>query len=74
MTKIPSLSRSSWVEDRALDVQWGIDNLVALGGINQCAAKIATAFILDPTTALDLGCVKDTPTLSFVLPDGSMSQ
>ena len=47
---------------------------VQISGINQCGAQIATAFILDPTAALDQGCVRDTPTLSFVLPDGSMSK
>ena len=34
-----SLSRKSWVEDRALDAQWGLDNLTALCEADEKCAR-----------------------------------
>lgn len=47
---------------------------VQITGINLCAARIATQFILDPDGVLDTSCTEQAPLLGFVLPDGSTSQ
>jgi len=48
-----ALSRKSWVEDRALDAQWGIDNLTALCEADEkCAATYDIAALVDAALAL----------------------
>ena len=47
------LSRKSWVEDRALDAQWGIDNLTALCADDQkCSETYDLPALLEEVTAL----------------------
>ncbi len=48
-----SLSRKSWVEDRALDAQWGLDNLTALCEADeQCAQAYDVPALVDAALAL----------------------
>lgn len=48
-----SLSRRSWVEDRALDAQWGLDNLIALCEADQaCREAYDIQAIVDGAFAL----------------------
>jgi D-alanyl-D-alanine carboxypeptidase len=48
-----SLSRKSWVEDRALDAQWGLDNLTALCAADEkCAAAYDIPALVDAALAL----------------------
>ena len=48
-----SLSRKSWVEDRALDAQWGIDNLTALCEADEkCAEAYDIPALVDAALAL----------------------
>ena len=48
-----SLSRKSWVEDRALDAQWGIDNLTALCEADAlCAEAYDVPALVDAALAL----------------------
>ncbi|MCA9906960.1 MAG: alpha/beta hydrolase, partial [Anaerolineae bacterium] len=66
-----ALSRRSWVENRALDAQWGIDNLTALCAADaKCAATYDIPALVDAALALfDDGPLpytytnKDDPTL-----------
>jgi pimeloyl-ACP methyl ester carboxylesterase len=46
---------------------------VQLGGVNLCAFDILARFTRNPAAPLDTSCVRDTPVLGFVLPDGTMS-
>ncbi len=47
------LSRKSWVEDRALDAQWGIDNLTALCAADEkCSEAYDIPALLEGATAL----------------------
>ena len=47
------LSRKSWVEDRALDAQWGIDNLTALCAADEkCNEAYDIPALLEGATAL----------------------
>jgi pimeloyl-ACP methyl ester carboxylesterase len=47
------LSRKSWVEDRALDAQWGIDNLTALCRADEkCKAAYGIPALIDAAAAL----------------------
>ncbi len=47
------LSRKSWVEDRALDAQWGIDNLTALCEADEkCSETYDIPALLEEVTAL----------------------
>lgn len=47
------LSRKSWVENRALDAQWGIDNLTALCAADaKCAAAYDIPALVDAALAL----------------------
>ena len=48
-----SLSRKSWVEDRALDAQWGLDNLTALCAADEkCAEAYDVPALVDAALAL----------------------
>jgi pimeloyl-ACP methyl ester carboxylesterase/heat shock protein HslJ len=47
---------------------------VQLNGANQCAGRIMTQFVLDPTAPLDTSCAKEPSPYSFILPDGSPSK
>ena len=48
-----ALSRRSWVENRALDAQWGIDNLTALCAADaKCAATYDIPALVDAALAL----------------------
>jgi pimeloyl-ACP methyl ester carboxylesterase len=48
-----ALSRKSWVEDRTLDAQWGIDNLTALCQADEkCAAAYDIPALVDAALAL----------------------
>ena len=48
-----SLSRKSWVEDRALDAQWGIDNMIELCEAEQkCRETYEISALLDAGLAL----------------------
>ncbi len=48
-----SLSRKSWVEDRALDAQWGLDNLTALCEADEkCAEAYDVPALVDAALAL----------------------
>jgi len=47
---------------------------VQLGAINLCAAQITVAFVHDPSAALPLKCVGETPFPGFVLPDGTVGR
>lgn len=48
-----ALSRKSWVEDRALEAQWGIDNLTAMCEADeQCAAAYDVPALVDAALAL----------------------
>ena len=48
-----ALSRKSWVEDRALDAQWGIDNLTALCEADEkCIAAYDIPALVDDALAL----------------------
>lgn len=48
-----ALSRKSWVEDQALDAQWGIDNLTALCQADEkCAAAYDIPALVDAALAL----------------------
>jgi pimeloyl-ACP methyl ester carboxylesterase len=48
-----SLSRKSWVEERALDAQWGIDNLIELCAADEkCAETYDIPALLDSALAL----------------------
>jgi pimeloyl-ACP methyl ester carboxylesterase len=42
---------------------------VQVAGANLCAARIVTAFVLDPKGALPLGCVDDARFPGFVMPE-----
>jgi pimeloyl-ACP methyl ester carboxylesterase len=46
---------------------------VQLAGVNLCALDILARFTRDPAAPLDTSCVRKTPVLGFVLPDGTMS-
>lgn len=47
---------------------------VQLGAINLCAAQITVAFVRNPSAALPLKCVGETPFPGFVLPDGTVGR
>jgi pimeloyl-ACP methyl ester carboxylesterase len=47
---------------------------VQLGAINLCAAQITVAFVRNPSGALPLKCVEETPFPGFVLPDGTVGR
>jgi pimeloyl-ACP methyl ester carboxylesterase len=48
-----ALSRKSWVEDRTLDAQWGLDNLTALCQADEkCAAAYDIPALVDAALAL----------------------
>ena len=60
-----SLSRKSWVEDRALDAQWGLDNLTALCKADEkCNQAFDIPALLEAAAAL----LADGP-LSFTYTD-----
>jgi pimeloyl-ACP methyl ester carboxylesterase len=46
---------------------------VQLAGVNLCAFDLLARFTRDPEAALDTACLRSTPVLGFVLPDGTMS-
>jgi pimeloyl-ACP methyl ester carboxylesterase len=46
---------------------------VQLAGVNLCAFDILARFTRNPAAPLDTGCMRNTPVLGFVLPDGTMS-
>jgi hypothetical protein len=46
---------------------------VQLAGVNLCAFDILARFTRNPAAPLDTGCVRNTPVIGFVLPDGTMS-
>jgi pimeloyl-ACP methyl ester carboxylesterase len=46
---------------------------VQLAGVNLCAFDILARFTRNPAAQLDTGCVRNTPVVGFVLPDGTMS-